>query len=155
MSGRMDLLKHIKHKRAKQKQKKPIRRDVFNQISNIVRQCGLKESFLGLFDNFEKHLTAKNSNIPRIRVKTPLVSPLFSLVDKEAYHLTMSIINTVDNPYLVFAHSPEEILLCKPLYRLNPELSPEKLMRYHFETLFFHERIKRNRMKTNHNDTKT
>jgi hypothetical protein len=155
MSSRMDLLKHIRHKRAKQKRKKPIRRDVFNQISNIVRQCGLKESFLGVFDNFENHLTAKNLNIPRIRMKTQLVSPLFSLVSEEEYHLSMSIINTVDNAYLLFAHSPEEILLCKPLYRLNPELSSEKLMRYHFETLFFHERVKQNRMKTNQNDTKT
>lgn len=149
MSGRMDLLKHIRHQRAKQKQKKPSRRNVFNQISNIVRQCGLKESFLDIFDNFENHLAAKTSDISRIRMKTPLISPLFSLVDEEAYRLTMSIINKVDNPYLVFAHSPEEILLCKPLYHLNPELSPEKLNRYHFETLLSHERIKQNRMKTN------
>ena len=147
----MDLLKHIRHQRAKQKQKKRFRRNVFHQISSIVRQCDLKESFLDILDNLENHLTAKTLDITRIRMKTPLVSSLFSLLDEEAYRLTMSIINKVDNPYLVFAHSPEEILLCKPLYHLNPELSPETLNRYHFETLLSYERVKQNRIKTNQN----
>ena len=148
----MDLLKHIKYKRTKQRQKKPVRRKAFNQISNIVRRCGLKESFLGIFDNFENHLTVNDSNIPRIRMKPPLASPLFSLVAEDEYYLTMSIINKVDNPYLLFAHSPEEILLCKPLYRLNSALSSETLTRYHFETLFLYERAKRNRMKQTGNE---
>lgn len=143
----MELLDHIKYKRAKLRQKKPIRRDVFNQISHIVRQYGLKKSFLGILDKVEDHPAEKNDKIPRIRMKTPLVNPLFSLVAEEEYYLTLSIINNIDNPYLVFAHSPEEILLCKPLYRLNPELGPKKLMRYHFETLFFHECAKQRRVK--------
>jgi hypothetical protein len=75
-------------------------------------------------------------------VKAPLDSPLFSLALKDEYSLTMSIINNVDNPYLKFAHSPEEIIWCKPLYRLNPSMDSEKLMRYHFRTLYLHERAK-------------
>ena len=67
---------------------------------------------------------------------------------KVEYFLIMSIISKVDNSYLKFAHSPEEILLCRPLYRLNPALAPEKLMRYHFETLYLHERAKAKNMKT-------
>ncbi|MEJ2657864.1 MAG: hypothetical protein P8012_11830 [Desulfobacterales bacterium] len=78
--------------------------------------------------------------------------PLFSLVSEEEYCLTLSIINKVDNPYLVHAHSPEEILLCKPLYRINPELGPDKLLRYHFETLYLHELAKRNHRKQTGND---
>ena len=138
----MDLLKDIKRKRAKQKQKRPIERDAFHQISGLVRQYGLEKSFLDALDEVEDYLFTKNFKFARIRLKVPVESSLYSLVTKEEYFLTMSIIKKVDCPYLRFAHSPEEILLCKPLYGLNPSLSPEKLMRYHFETLLLHERTK-------------
>ena len=69
-------------------------------------------------------------------------SSLFALATKDEYAITMSIIDKVDNAYLKFANSPEEILLCGPLYRLNPSLTNQKLMRYHFETLLLHERAK-------------
>ena len=138
----MDLLKDIKRKRAKQRKKKPFRRDVFNQISGIVKQYRLTKGFLDDLDKVEDYLSAKKLNLTRIRVKAPLDSPLFSLAMKDEYLLAMSIINKVDNPYLKFAHSPEEILWCQPLYRLNPSIDSEKLMRYHFETLYLHERTK-------------
>lgn len=141
----MDLLKDIKQKRAKQKQKKPFKRNVFNQISDIVRQYRLTKSFLDILDNVEDYLPSKNLNLTRIRVKVPLESSLFSLAMKDEYLLTMSIINNVDNPYLKFAHSPEEIIWSKPLYRLNPSMDSEKLMRYHFVTLYLHERAKASR----------
>ena len=141
----MDLLKDIKQKRAKQKQKKPFRRDVFNQISGIVKQYRLTKSFLDILDKVGDYLSPKNLNLTRIREKVPLESSLFSLATKDEYSLTMAIISKVDNSYPRFAHSPEEILLCRPLYRLNPALAPEKLMRYHFETLLLHERAKANR----------
>ena len=138
----MDLLKDIKRKRAKQKQKKPIQRDAFNQISDLVRQYGLEKSFLDALNEVEDCLSTKDLKFARIRLKVPVESSLFSLVTQEEYFLTMSIITKVDSPYLRFAHSPEEILLCKPLYGLNPSLAPERLMRYHFETLLLHERTK-------------
>ena len=138
----MDLLKDIRQKRVKQRQKIPFRLSVFNQISGIVRQFGLKKSFLDSLDKVEDYLSTKNLKFARIRLKVPVESPLFSLVTKEEYFLTISIIEKVDNPYLRFAHSPEEVLLSKPLYRLNPSLASEKLMQYHFETLYFHERAK-------------
>jgi hypothetical protein len=139
----MDLLKDIKKKRAKQKQKNPFRRNVFNHISGLVREYGLKESFLRVLENIEDTLSMEDLQFTRVRVKTPVEKYLFSLAAKDEYFLTMAIISKVDNSYLRFAHSPEEILLCRPLYRLNPALAPEKLMRYHFETLFLHERAKK------------
>jgi len=141
----MGLLHHIKRKRAKQRRKQPIRRDVFNHISGLVREYGLKESFLSVLENAEDTLSRENLQFTRVRVKTPVERHLFSLAAKDEYSLTMAIISKVDNSYLRFAHSPEEILLCRPLYRLNPALGPEKLMRYHFETLFLHERAKASR----------
>ena len=138
----MDLLKNIKQKRARQKQKKPIKGDVFNQISGLVRRFGLEESFLDALDAAEDYLPGRNLKSARIRVKEPVERPLFSLVTEAEYFLTVSIIQKADSPYLRFAHSPEEILLARPLYRLNPSLAAEKLTGYHFETLLLHERAK-------------
>lgn len=138
----MDLLESIKRKRAKERRKRPIKRDVFNQVSGLVRSYGLEESFLSLLDNVEDYLSWEKLKFTRVRLKKPMETPLFALATKEEYSLVMSIIRKVDNPYLEFAHSPEEILLCGFLYRLNPSLGPEKLRRYHFETLLFHERAK-------------
>ncbi len=138
----MGLLKDIKHKRAKQRQKMPLRQDVFNQISSLVKRYGIKESFLDILDNIDDYPSGENLKLARVRLKAPMEGALFSLATKDEYALTMSIIAKINNSYLRFAHSPEEILLCKPLYCLNPSLSPEKLGRYHFETLFLHERAK-------------
>ena len=144
----MDLLTDIKQKRAKKRQKKPIKRDVFNQISGLVRWYGLKENFLDVLDKVEDYLSKEDLQYTRVRLKTPMERSLFSLVTESEYSLTLSIISKVDNSYLQFAESPEEILLCGPLYGLNPSLSPEKLMRYHFETLLLHERASTDNMNT-------
>jgi len=141
----MTFLQHIKTERSRQRKKKPLKRDVFNQICSLVIEYDLKESFLGDLDNVEDDLPGENLKFNRVKLKTPLESSLFSLATKDEYSLTMSIIGKVDNAYLKFANSPEEILLCGPLYRLNPLLTNQKLMRYHFETLLLHERAKANR----------
>lgn len=142
----MNLLTHIKRERKQQRKKQPIRRDVFNQIGGLVRRYGLKENFLDVLDKVEDYLSKKDLRFPRVRLKTPMERSLFSLVTESEYSLTLSIIIKVDNSYLQFAESPEEILLCGPLYGLNPSLSPEKLMRYHFETLLLHERASTDNM---------
>ncbi len=138
----MTFLQHIRNKRARQRKKKPLKRYVFNQICSLVKQYDLKESFLSDLDNVEDDLSGENFKFTRVRLKTPMESALFSLATKGEYLLTMSIIRKADNPYLKFAHSPEEIIWCGPLYRLNPSIDSEKLMRYHFETLYLHQRAK-------------
>lgn len=143
----MDLKKDIKRKQAKQRRKQPFKRGVFNQISCIVRTYGLKENFLNILENVEKNPSKMNLNAGRVRMKKPIESPLFSLVTEDEYAITKSIENKVDNAYLMFAHSPEELLWCGPLYRLNSSLTTEKLERYHFETLFLHELAKKENMR--------
>jgi hypothetical protein len=138
----MDLLKDIKKKRAKQKQKKPFRPDVFNQISCIVKHYGLNNDFQSILDNVDDYVSKEQLKFPRIKVKAHVENHLFPLATKDEYLLTMSIISKIDNPYLKFVHSPEEIIWCEPLYRLNPSMDSEKLIRYHFETLYLHERFK-------------
>jgi hypothetical protein len=141
----MTFLQHIRNERALQRKKKPLKRDVFNQVCSLVREYDLKENFLSVLDNVEVDLSGDNLKFTRVRLKTSMENSLFSLATKDEYSLTMSIIGKVDNAYLKFANSPAEILLCGPLYCLNPALTNQKLMRYHFETLFLHEYAKANR----------
>jgi len=138
----MDLLKDIKQKRAKQKQKKPFGRNAFHQICCIVNQYGLTNDFLNIIDNVNAYVSGESLNFPRIRVKAQVENHLFPLATKDEYMLTMSIMSKIDNPYLKFAHSPEEIIWCESLYRLNPSIDSKKLIRYHFETLYLHEHAK-------------
>lgn len=138
----MNLLQHIRSQRAKQKTKQPLKRDIFNQIGGLVRGYGLGERFLTVLENVEDYLSDKNLELYRIREKVPLNPPLFFLATKDEYHLAMAFICNVDSPYLQYAHSPEEILLSRPLYRLNPSLDAEKLKNCHFETLLLYERAK-------------
>lgn len=138
----MNLLAHIKRKRKQHREKQPIKRDAFNQVGSIVRTYKLKKSFLSVLENAENYLSKGQLNSNRVRVKAPMEPALFSLVAQDEYVLTTSIIKKINNPYLTFAYSPDEIVWCGPLYRLNPSLKPEKLARYHFETLFLHERAK-------------
>ena len=145
----MELLQDIKRKREKQRKRQPIKRGVFNQISGLVKWYGLEGCFLEALDEVEQYSSRQRIELPRVRMKSSIERPLFSLVTEEEYSLTMSIISKVDNSYLEFAQSPGEILLCRHLYRLNPSLSPEKLRRYHFETLLLHERSKTTNKESN------
>jgi hypothetical protein len=138
----MDLLKDIKQKRASQKQKKPFKGNIFNQISSIVKWYGLKENFLDELDKVDNDIFEENLKHSRVRLREPIENHLFSLVTKDEYTLTMLIIDKIDNPYLKFANSPEDLVWCGPLYCLNPSMDSEKLRRYHFETLYSHERAK-------------
>ena len=95
-----------------------------------------------VLENEGNYLSETNLEGHQIRKKVTFESPLFSLATAEEYHLTMAIISKVDNPYLQFAHSPEEILLSRPLYHLNPALNSEILKCCHFETLLMCERAK-------------
>lgn len=135
----MNLLRHIRNERARQREKKPFQQDIFNQISSIVRQYGLDESFLTVIESAEDYLSQTNLELHRIREKMPLEPQLFMLVTHEEYRLTRRIINKIDNPYLQYAHSPEEIFQSSLLHRLNPTVSAEMLMRNHLETLLLYE----------------
>lgn len=136
----MTLLQHIKRERTQQRKKQPLKQDVFNTISGLVRRYGLDDNFLRELDNAGDNLSKLNLEITRVRSKPHFEFPLFSLATKEEYNLTMAILRKVDNPYLQFVKSPEEILLCELLFSLNPLLSPEILMSFHFETLLSYER---------------
>ena len=134
----MNLLQHIKSERSRQGSKKPLIRDVFNQISSLVRWYGLEENFLTVIESAEDYLAQTNLELHCFREKMPFEPSLFSLVTAAEYRLTKAIISKADNPYLQYANSPEEIFLSRLLYRLNPKLAPETLKRNHFEMLLLY-----------------
>jgi hypothetical protein len=115
---------------------------VFNTVTCIIRAYGLGADFLELANDPEDFLSEESMGRVDNKVKIMLEIPPFSLVSREEYWLAMTIQARLDNPYLAFAHSPEEILLSAALYQSNPELGSEHLLRHHFETLLLCQRAK-------------
>ncbi len=139
----MDLLHKIKSERAQSKKKKPLRRTLFVKVNGVVRKYSLEESFLSRLEVPEDYVAEAKVEFAQLRKKKPIEFPLFSLSAEKEYRLTTAIMNKVDNPYLEFAQSPEEIVISKPLFNLNPSLGADQLERYHFETLLLCERAKK------------
>ena len=139
----MNLLEHIRHKRTRKRKKQLFEREVFTKISTLVRWYELDENFLKKLDNAEDYPPGEKMDFVRVRTKKPFEFPLFSLSSWDEYDLTRALLRKVNNPYLSFAHSPEEILLSGILYHMNAELRPEELRRYHFETLLLYEHAKK------------
>jgi hypothetical protein len=138
----MDLLQQIKSDRAQKKKKQPFSPTLFDRISGLVKEYGLGESFLAKLESPADFFLEKEAEFARVREKEPFRLSLFSLAEKKEYVLTQAIIEKLNNPYLEFAQSPEEIALSQLLFELNPFLGAEKLQRYHFETLLQYERAK-------------
>ena len=138
----MEILEQIKTDRAQKKKKQPFSPTLFDRISGLVKEYRLRESFLEKLESPADFLLEKEAQFARVRKKQPFMIPLFSLTAQQEYVLTLAIIEKVDNPYLEFAHSPEEIALSNLLFDLNPALGAENLDRYHFETLILYEQAK-------------
>ena len=139
----MDLLEKIKSERARSKKKRPFRRTLFDKVNSLVRTYSLEESFLSRLEVPKDYVSEAKVESAQLRKKRPIEFPLFSLSAEKEYRLTTAIINKVDNPYLEFAQSPDEIAISKMLFDLNPSLGADTLERYHFETLLLCERAKK------------
>ena len=139
----MDLLEKIKSERAQSKKKRPFRPTLFDKVNGVVRKYSLEESFLSKLEVPGDCVAEIKVEFAQLRKKKPIEFPLFSLSAENEYRLTTAIMNKVDNPYLEFAQSPDEIVISKPLFDLNPSLNADKLARYHFETLLLCERAKK------------
>jgi hypothetical protein len=129
----MDI-ERLKQERT-QPETRPWRRSPFTRISGIVKAYGLGESFLRTLDSPLEALTAYGLRIAGGRAKASLELPMFGLATKVEYHLAMSIISKINNPYLDYVQDPVEILLCGPLFLRHPHLGPDELSRFHFAAL--------------------
>lgn len=136
----MDIRRHLKQ--ARTRTKKPFARTAFTVVSALVREYGLDHGFLAQLRDFSLPGAAELLALGLVE-KDSFEAPLFSLTGAPGYWLTQEILAAADNPYLRFAHSPEELLLSGPLFRLNPELAPAALARVHFRTLAAREIIQR------------
>ena len=139
----MDLLQKIKSERAQSKKKRPFKQTLFDKVNGLVRTYSLEESFLSGLEVPEDYLSETKVEFAQLRKKRPIEFPLFSLSAEKEYRLTTAIMSKVNNPYLEFAQSPDEIAISKTLFDLNPSLGADKLARYHFETLLLCERAKK------------
>lgn len=126
----MDLLQDIKSERARKRRKPPLRRTLFDRINGLVKEYALGESFLRRLDGIADHFSRGNLEFDRVRAKEHFEPPLFALSTREEYYVTMAIIDKVNNPYLHFVNSPDEILLRGLLFRCNPSIEPDRLARY-------------------------
>jgi len=139
----MNLLEKIKNERAQSKKKRPFRRTLFDQVNGLVRTYSLEESFLSRLEVPEDYMSEAKVECALLKKKRPVEFPLFALSAEKEYRLTTAIMRKVNNPYLEFAQSPDEIAISKLLFDLNPSLGADKLKRYHFETLLLCEHAKK------------
>ncbi len=136
----MDLLTQFKQARAKAKE--PFVRSPFTVVSALVRLYNLDPGFLANHRNLAIQETEwVFSHAPQ--AKDTCALPLFSLASAAEYRLIQDILAALGNPYLSYARSPEELLLSRALYRLNPGLEPALLARVHFRTLLAREIARR------------
>jgi hypothetical protein len=128
----MVLLQHLKQARARPR--RLFTRTAFTVVSALMREHKLDESFL---DSLRKIEAQANEWVwsYQPRPKNPFQPPLFALVTADEFRLIQTILAALDNPYVLFAHCPEELLVSGRLFRLNPDLPPAILERVHFRTL--------------------
>ncbi len=135
----MDLLRHLRSQRAERRRKQTFQPSLFDRINALVKAHALDESFLRRLEASESAPTEDDLVSDHLMRKEPFEPPLFSLSTEEQYRLTAAIIARLDNLYLGFVTSPDEILLCERLFRLNPSLPPDSLARHHFKALLLAE----------------
>jgi hypothetical protein len=138
----MDIRQDIKLDRARQKKKRPCQRTAFHTVGCIVKGYRLGEDFLKRLDAPEDGHLGQNTELTEAETKTAFEAPPFCLVSQEQYGLVMAIVAKLDNPYLAFARSPEEMLRSASLYAANPSLEPRDLLHFDFETLLRRERAR-------------
>lgn len=135
----MELRKQIKAERDQKRAHPPFQRRLFDRINAIVKCHALGEAFVRTLENFSDDQVSEYLTRRRMKPKDHLEPPLFSLSTEEEYRVTIAILHTAHNPYLHFASSPDEILLCRALFHRNASLEPEELTRDHFAMLLLRE----------------
>jgi hypothetical protein len=132
----MALLQHLKQARARPR--RPFPRTAFTVVAALVREHKLDDGFL---TRIREDAAQKAEWIWSYepQPKNLFKPPLFALVAADEFRLIQAILEAVDNPYVPFAHSPDELLASGPLFRLNPDLPPGLLAQAHLRALLARE----------------
>ena len=131
----MDLRKNIIDDRSRRKTKQNSEEKVFNAVCSIVKAYGLGNDFLKMLDGFEDSSGRQGAGALEVKAKRPLEIPPYCMVPGEAYGLVLDIMGRLDNPYLPFARSPEEMVLSAHLYQCDRSIDARQLLRHDFGTL--------------------
>jgi hypothetical protein len=131
----MDLKDSLRQDRARGKKKEPFSPSLFSHIGGLVRRHRLREDFCRLIESMIASGTETLARRCVSDAKPQYEAPLFFLAAREEYQVIQKILAGLDNPYLAWAHSPEEILLSTPLWQKRPGLDPEILTSRHFAAL--------------------
>jgi hypothetical protein len=124
----MKLLEHLKTDRAHQKEKKPLPETVFTAVAAIVQKFALT-SVPG---------AEATGDIPPEAPRSARWS-LFPLLNPAQFRLSQEIIARFDNPYLIYARSPEDFRISLLLHRRQPDLAPASLQKYSLKLLLAQE----------------
>jgi hypothetical protein len=132
----MNLKDSLRQDRARGKVKEPFSPSLFSHLGGLVRRHRLGEDFCRLIGSMTAVGAETLARRCRTEAKPPYEAPLFFLATPEEYRVIQKILADLDNPYLAFAHSPEEILLSAILWQRRPGLDPEVLTSRHFAALW-------------------
>jgi hypothetical protein len=125
----MELKEQIKKGRVRQKIKEQLPETVLAAVAGIVKKFNLQA--LPGERGYEGELPAVTKPADRLS--------LFPLLTAGQWRLTRELVARFDNPYLMFARSPEEISLSRRLYESNPHLTEEALREQSLGTLWAQE----------------
>ena len=131
----MNLKDSLRRDRLRVKEKEPWAPSLFSYVGGLVRRHGLGETFSGLLGQMTGASAEKLAQTHHSAPKAPYEPPLFFLATAEEYQVIQKILSGLDNPYLAWACSPEEIFLSQTLWKRRPGLDPETLASRHFAAL--------------------
>jgi hypothetical protein len=131
----MNLKDSLRQDRARGKVKEPFPPSLFSHVGGLVRRHHLGEDFCRLIDSMTAAAVETLARRFLSEAKPRYEAPLFFLATSAEYPVIQKILACLDNPYLAYAHSPEEILLSATLWQRRPGLDPEIPTSRHFAAL--------------------
>jgi hypothetical protein len=133
----MGVRDSIRKQREKGKTPEVFQPDAFTRVAAVLMAFRVDgKEFLKRLDEEPASETAACALARGALRKTPVAVPLFALVAPELYAVVETITARVDGPYLGWAESPEDLLLCRPLYAVHPGIPPRLLSRYAYAFLY-------------------
>jgi hypothetical protein len=132
----MDLKDSLRRQRLRGREKEPFSPSLFSHVGGLVRHYKLGEKFRQRLRTMTAADAEKLAQAAKSDAKVPYEPPLFFLAAPAEYQVIQEILSGLDNPYLVWAQSPEEILLSGFLNKKHPGITQERLASLHFSTLY-------------------
>lgn len=135
----MDLKDSLRRQRLRGREKEPFSPSLFSHVGGLVRRHHLGAVFCRRLGAMTAEGAEELARSRRADAKIPYEPPLFFLATPAEYQVIQEILSGLDNPYLAWAQSPEEILLSPYLWQQRPGLDSEDLAHRHFAELMMND----------------